>query len=189
MLKLQKGHYGYIKRKKIHLIAGIIFFVIGIIGFLAIGIITTGSRRNLLTVAAVLLVLPMAKLLVVFIALLPFSGRPKEEYDRVAEIVGDGVLDVELVVTASDNKSFCMDYCVFTEKDVLVYCAQKPKEPKKAQEHLQGFLDAHELKFTVHFIPDFKPFCRRIAQEELPKRAECSEDLLKAEGVLRGLSI
>ena len=189
LLKLQKGHFGYIHRKKLRLLAGILFFAAGIAGFLIIGIVTAGSRRNLLTVASVLLVLPMAKLLVILIALWPFSGRPKEEYDKVASAAGGAVFDTELVITSAKDKTFCVDYCVFTDTQALCYCAERLKEPKRAEEYLNGYLEAHDLPCRVHLFHDFKAYIRRISSENLPARADCSDEVLKAEGVLRGLSI
>ena len=189
MFDIRKGHYGYIHRRKLRLALGILFFLAGIIGFLVIGYVTTGSRRNLMTVAAVLLVLPMSKLLVILIALWPFKARPKEEYDRVQAIAGKGILDTELVITSAKDKTFCLDYCLVTEEGVLCTSAKPKGDRKHIEEYLSGYLSANGLADKVSFIGDFKAFCRRASSLPAADRDTCSEELLKIEGVLRGLAI
>ena len=49
MFRIKKGHHGYIKRKKRLLLGEVLGLLIGIIGLVVIGIVTTGSRKNLLT--------------------------------------------------------------------------------------------------------------------------------------------
>ena len=51
MFRIKKGHHGYIKRKKRLLLGEVLGLLIGIIGLVVIGVVTTGSRKNLLTVA------------------------------------------------------------------------------------------------------------------------------------------
>ena len=52
MFRIKKGHHGYIKRKKRLLLGEVLGLLIGIIGLVVIGVVTTGSRKNLLTVVA-----------------------------------------------------------------------------------------------------------------------------------------
>ena len=77
MRKIQKGHYGYIRaRKKTLLIRTIILFL-GVFILLAMGVALTHTKKNLLTVAAIVSVLPAANQAVVLFALLPYHGREK----------------------------------------------------------------------------------------------------------------
>lgn len=52
MFRIKKGHHGYIKRKKRLLLGEVLGLLIGIIGLVVIGVVTTGNRKNLLTVVA-----------------------------------------------------------------------------------------------------------------------------------------
>lgn len=56
MFRIKKGHHGYIKRKKCLLLGEVLGLLIGIIGLVVIGVVTTGSRKNLLTVVALSLI-------------------------------------------------------------------------------------------------------------------------------------
>ena len=65
MFRIKKGHHGYIKRKKRLLLGEVLGLLIGIIGLVVIGVVTTGSRKNLLTVVAMVSVIPMVNQLVI----------------------------------------------------------------------------------------------------------------------------
>lgn len=81
-----------------------------------IGVVTTGSRKNLLTVVAMVSVIPMVNQLVILIALWKYQPCPDKEYEQVASIVGKGILDTELVITSKTDKSFCLIMRVFMRK-------------------------------------------------------------------------
>ena len=112
MFRIKKGHHGYIKRKKRLLLGEVLGLLIGIIGLVVIGVVTTGSRKNLLTVVAMVSVIPMVNQLVILIALWKYQPCPDKEYEQVASIVGKGILDTELVITSKTDKSFLLDYAL-----------------------------------------------------------------------------
>ena len=107
MFRIKKGHHGYIKRKKRLLLGEVLGLLIGIIGLVVIGVVTTGSRKNLLTVVAMVSVIPMVNQLVILIALWKYQPCPDKEYEQVASIVGKGILDTELVITSKQISHFC----------------------------------------------------------------------------------
>ena len=88
MFQTKKGHHGYIKRKKRLLLTEVLAMLVGIIGLVVIGIVATGSRKNLLTVVAIVSVIPMVNQLVIFVALWKYQSRPDKEYEQVAALVG-----------------------------------------------------------------------------------------------------
>lgn len=189
MFRLQKGHHGYIKRKKRRLLEEILLLLAGIIGLLVIGIAATGSRKNLLTVAAMVTVIPMVNQLVVLIALWKFQSRPEQEYEQVAAAAGKGVLDTELVITSKTDKAFLLDYACIHEKGVICYCSDKTVSSQKVEDYIQSFMKANNLKTEVFLIRDWKNFLNRIRGLEAWDRASCDEKLLRIEGVLRGIAI
>ena len=162
MFRIKKGHHGYIKRKKRLLLGEVLGLLIGIIGLVVIGVVTTGSRKNLLTVVAMVSVIP---------------------------IVGKGILDTELVITSKTDKSFLLDYACIHEKGVFCYCSDKNVSEKKTAEYIKSFMKANDLKTDIFVIRDWKNYLNRIRELEKWDRASCDEKLLKIEGVLRGIAI
>ena len=77
MFRIKKGHHGYIKRKKRLLLGEVLGLLIGIIGLVVIGVVTTGSRKNLLTVVAMVSVIPNGKSACHFDCTLEISAVPR----------------------------------------------------------------------------------------------------------------
>ena len=189
MFRIKKGHHGYIKRKKRLLLGEVLGLLIGIIGLVVIGVVTTGSRKNLLTVVAMVSVIPMVNQLVILIALWKYQPCPDKEYEQVASIVGKGILDTELVITSKTDKSILLDYACIHEKGVFCYCSDKNVSEKKTAEYIKSFMKANDLKTDIFVIRDWKNYLNRIRELEKWDRANCDEKLLKIEGVLRGIAI
>lgn len=189
MFRLNKGHYGYLSRRKKQLIFRVGLITAGIIILMILGIISTGTRKNLLTIAAVVSVLPMANQLVVLIAVWKYHSRPKEEYDRAAAIAGKGIFDTELIVTSKTDKAIEINYAYIHEKGVFCYSTDKKLDTKKAEEYVKSYLEANELNADVFFVREWKQYLNRLGSLEPEDRNICDEDLLRIEGVLRAIAI
>jgi len=86
MKRINKGEFGYIDyQKKWTLIRTILFFVIVAAVFI-IGYVTTGTRKNLLTVVAILGCLPACKSVVNFIMFFRAKGCSLNTHDRIVEV-------------------------------------------------------------------------------------------------------
>ena len=79
-----KGAFGYLKnRKKYMALRTLIFFLISG-GLYALGVLTTGSNKNLLTIVAILGCLPACKSAVIFILFLRAEGCSDTLHDKLA---------------------------------------------------------------------------------------------------------
>lgn len=184
-----KGHHGYIRKRKKTLSIMVGLLSAGIIGLVLLGYLTLGTKNNWLTIVAILSVLPTANLAVVLFALLPHKGRPKEEYEEVADIVGDGVLDTELVVTSKSDKNMEIDYAYFHEEGVFCYTVNTAMDVKRTEEYLKGMLKTNGVSSNVKVFTDWKAYKKRLRSLEPCSRKTCDEKLLKMEGVFRAISL
>lgn len=187
--KTQKGHYGYIRARKRTLLIRTIILFLGVIILLAMGLALTHTKKNLLTVAAIVSVLPAANQAVVLFALLPYHGREKDEYESVREIVPNGVLDTELVLTSKNDKSMPIDYAYVHPTGLYCFSFDSKLDIPKTQQYIQTMMKANHLNTHVKVFRDFKQFKKRLRELEPIDRNTCEEKLLKIEGVLRAISI
>ena len=146
MKRNTKGHFGYIRRRKRNLSIMVGILAAGIIGLVLLGYLTLGTKNNWLTIVAILTVLPTANLAVVLFALLPYKGRPKEEYDQVVSIVGDSVLDTELIITSKTDKNMEIDYAYFHEEGVFCYTIRISENHAEKQRRLIRREGLHRLE-------------------------------------------
>ena len=189
MFRVRKGSYGYLARRKKQLMAHVGLVLAGIIILIVLGIWSTGTRKNLLTVVAAVSVLPLANELVVLIAVWKYHSRPKEEYDQVRELVGNGLLNTELVITSRTDKSMEISYAYVHEKGIFCYSADKSLDVKKAADYISGFMKQNNLKTEVFVIREWKQFLNRLRELEPEDRNTCDEQLLRAEGVIRAIAV
>ena len=92
MKRTKKGQFGYIKyRRTFHLIFALVLFAMAVALYIA-GVKTTGSNKNLLTVVAILGVLPASQSTVT--SILGFRAKccSKELFDKI-----EGRLDTDMI--------------------------------------------------------------------------------------------
>ena len=189
MFRLNKGHYGYLNRRKKQLMIQVGVILFGIIVLVVLGYFSTKTRKNLLTVAAVVSALPLANQLVVLIAVWKYRSRPKDEYEELSALVGNGILDTELIMTSKNDRAMEINYAYVHEKGLFCYSGDKKLETKKVEEYISQYLDANGLKADVFLIKDWKNYRNRLSSLSPVDRKTCDEKLLKIEGVLRNLAI
>lgn len=189
MKRVRKGHYGYFSyRKKIEFIKATII-LIGIVILLAIGYSVTHDRKNLMTVFAVVSVLPFANVLVIAISLLPFHSRPKEEEEEMRALMGDGVYSTELALTRKTGATILLDYIYVHKNGVICYSSDSKLNEREAEKYIKEMLVGNELPSDVKITKDLRKFKMRVKDLEPVLRAECDDELLRIEGVLYAISL
>ncbi len=110
---MQKGTVGYIKkRKRMQILYTLVIILISLALFF-IGLAVTKTTKNLMTVAAVLGVLPGAKSLVAVIILLPYKSLDTAKAESFAGFCPKGAETYADMVFSSPEHVMHMDYlCV-----------------------------------------------------------------------------
>ncbi len=188
-MKRSKGDYGYLAyRKKIQLLKCLLLLA-GIVILLLIGYFATHSRKNLMTVIAIVSALPFANEAVVLLTAMPYHSRPKEEYEKVLDAAGEGLLSTELVLTRSSGKNFLIDYAYVHPSGVFLYTTDETLKEGEAIDHIKGIMVNHELYPKLKIYKNLKKYQLCIKDLEPVHRSDCAEELLKIEGVLHAISI
>lgn len=188
-MKKNKGDYGYFTyRKKIQLFKCLLLLA-GIVILLLIGYFATHSKKNLMTVIAIVSALPFANEAVVLFTAMPYRSRPKEEYDKVRELAGDGLLSTELLLTRGSGKSFLIDYAYVHPSGVFLYTTDGALKENEAADHIQGIMVNNELYPKIKVYKNLKKYQLCIKDLAPVHRSDCDEELLKIEGVLHAISI
>lgn len=110
---------GYIHRqKRFQTIMLLVFIAVGI-GLFLIGYLATGTRANVFTVLAILMVLPGAKRVIALVVMLPRQSVVQERYDRMRKTLPpDAVLLTDYVFTSSE-KIMNLDFVIIKDHDVI----------------------------------------------------------------------
>lgn len=99
MQKASKGQYGYFRYERMRRLLITIITVLLPAAIFVAGIIVYGSEKNLLTVLALVLVIPFAMAFVSLVMVYTHSSIPEEEYREIEEHAGTLTMAYELYVT------------------------------------------------------------------------------------------
>lgn len=189
MRRVKKGHYGYFSYRRNVQFLKAACVLLGIIGLLVIGWITTKSRRNGMTIAAIVSVLPFANVLVVGIALLPFHSRPEAEEAAIRGMIGEGVYSTELALTRKNERTIRLDYLYVHPKGVFCFTGDAALDESDAQQYIRKVLRESGFSHKVQVTKNLQTFQRWVTKLEPVSRKDCEEDLLRIEGILYAISL
>lgn len=159
-----KGTRNYIDtQKKYELIRTFIFFFIPLSLFAA-GYITTKTKVNLLTIVAVVGVLPACKSLVGAIMFLKHSSLSKEYADKIDALNHELPELFDMVFTTYD-KSHVVSHMVIVGNTVCGFTEDKNFKEKEFNTHIQNVLKTDGYKnVTVKVFSDIKKYTERLEQ-------------------------
>lgn len=162
MKKAVKGNYGYIKAKRNRVVTRtIIFFAISLAIFVA-GYITTGTRKNLFTIVAVLGCLPACKSLVNMIMFLRARGCSLSAMEAIRPFEGHLIGMYDMFFT-SYQKNFAVSHMVVEDKILLAYTEDASFDYKACQEHLSTMLKQGGIRdMTITITGDLNKYCEQL---------------------------
>lgn len=180
---LKKGDYAYLgKKKKAEVIKTIIFFGIALAVFLT-GYLHTGTRNNLLTIVAILGVLPASKSAVSMIMFLRYKPAEEQVYGQLQEYQGHGVILYDLIFVLNQQavKSECV---VIAGMELVVYTKNTKLSEGDISKQLKNFLSNQgKGNCAVKVCKGEKAFLEQ-AKSRLAK-AERNEDAVQKECEIR----
>lgn len=128
MIKYEKGTPGYLREKlKIEILRTVVYFAIVIAVFL-LGYSQTHSKKNLLTVVAVVGCLPACKALVGVITRIPYKTVDPALPDEIGTKAPHLTVIYDLVVTSTE-KIMPIDCMVISHQKVYGYTTGKKSGP------------------------------------------------------------
>lgn len=178
MEKRKKGDFGYLRyRKKINLIKMLAAFAV-VAAVLIIGLVVYKTRANAFTVAAIVLVLPAAKMAVGYFVVMPHNSASKELKAKLeAESGGLGIY-YDLIFSNS-KKPIGTQAVAVSETAVIALSDEKKADKKLFETSLKEFMqnDGRKVNVTLYF--DEKQFLSRA--KKLSDSLACSDESGKKE--------
>ena len=174
--KTQKGIPGYIKTEQIRILILTILLFILPLGLYIIGLVVTGTNKNLMTLFAVLGCLPASMSLVQFIMFQLAEPCDKEDQKAIQAVTQEGYFDY---CFTGGEKTYQIGHLFYRKGNLILY-PSKDLEADKLEKHLQKYLAQAQIKdVTVHTIQNRQTYLNRI--KELSK---LEQDKAKEETIL-----
>lgn len=173
MKRVGKGNFGYtLSHRKWQIMKMSLYIVLALAIFL-VGLITTKTTKNVLSIVAIVGALPISKEAVGVI--MSFRRKPmdKKLYEEISAKAGDLEQAYELLFTTSET-AYSVEAVVVEGKDVIGYSIDPKCDVHKLQAHLQQLLNANGYKQNVKIFKDYKKFMDRLGDLTRREKEEIS---------------
>ena len=165
MKKVAKGKFGYTLSHRKWQILKLAVYVALALGVFLLGLITTKTTKNLMSIVAIVGALPISKELVGVIMSYKRKPMDKKLYQEISAKAGDLEQIYELLFTTAE-KSYAVEAAVIEGRDVICYTVDPKCETATLQTHLYKLLNANDYKQNVKVFTDYKKFMDRVGDLE-----------------------
>lgn len=189
MKRYTKGQYGY---RDYHRNKELVKIIIGaaliVLQLLLRKFTNNDSAKNILTVMAVLSVLPVANIAVPLLAAFRYRTSSKDFYNQVSAFNSRGEVLYDLVLT-SKEQVIPLEAALIHETGVYAYCAYKNTDTPKAERFLTQMFLRHKLDQEIKIFLDEKIFFNRLRSLKTDAWKEESTNLDQTVSLLKSLSM
>ncbi len=161
----EKGSFCYIRQQKIITILCTLLLFALALGFFFVGYYTTGTKKNLFTVVAILGILPAAKSMVRAIMFLRYASLKKDTHSLYEERLGSLPVLYENILTTT-ARSYFVPLLVYAGGSLAVLC-EDAGDPAALETHLHDALKTAGISVIVKVFTDSRLFFKRV--EEMKK--------------------
>lgn len=189
MKKITKGEYGYrnaFKKRQLFKIAILAAFILVQLG--ARFFTDSQSVKNILTVMAVVTVLPAANLASPLVAILKYKTPGADFYKKISAYETKFTVLYDLVITTGDYV-MPMDAVVVHPTGVYGYCINQRVDMNAAEKSLNEIFVSQRLDPTVKLTKELSTFEKRIKSLKPASEYEDDGSMEYAERVLKSLSM
>lgn len=185
--KILKGDFGYLSyAKKKNILHTVVLFASALLVFL-VGYLYNGTRLNLLTVAAMLGMLPASKSAVEMILYLRQSNCSREINEKIVPHAGNLPVAYELVLTSYD-KNFPISAIAVMGNTVCGYSENEKCDANAAEKHIVEILKQNGYKPAVKIFKEVEKFNHRLdAMREMDSETPAKD--LEILEVIKAISI
>lgn len=180
--KLVKGEKGYFKQqKRKELLLTILYFGIVLAVFLA-GILTVKTRMNVMTVVAVVGVLPATKKAIFFFMVCRKKECPDSRYQKIQSL-GEKIPGFYELLLTSSKRAYPLDAVHVSENEIIALSHEETTETKEFPGYLKEILKNNQLTgISVKLFAKENAYLERLTQLNNQSNGQVSE---KQENILR----
>ncbi len=163
--KYKKGDYKYADYKKAMDAIYMALMVLMSIGLFLIGYFTTGTERNLLTIVAVLGLLPACKMVVSLIMSLRVKSCDETVKDSIESHLSSekGYIPLFHLYFTSYDKNYYLKHAIITDNSLIGYSDSKDFNENDFGQHMSTMMRKEGLKdITVKVFTDLNKYLKRL---------------------------
>ncbi len=161
-MRKKKGEYGYRNYQKLIQFGEVLFgAAMIIVQLLARNWTDNRAAKNVLTLMAILSVLPTANVASPFLATLRFWTPGEEFHRKILPFEQTGLILYDLIVTTKEQ-ILPFDAMMVHPRGICAYCTNGKADVKKAEKTLNEAFKANNLDPNLKIVTDEKVFLSRL---------------------------
>lgn len=189
MKRYRKGQYGYRNyHRKAELGKVLAGAALVLVQILLRGIGDSSSWKNLLTVTAILSVLPVANWASPLLAAWRYKTMSEELYKKACSYEGKYRMLYDLIITSRETV-MPVEVAAVHPTGIYVYCTAKKVDADKAESFLKDMFLSHQLKLEVRYFLDEKAFFNCLSGLRQETEYKDDDSVERASGLLKSLSM
>ena len=165
---IEKGHYGYIDRRKKNQLIKTLICAVVIVFLAGLGYMIFGTKLNFIMVPAMLMVIPMANFFVAFAGLAAFDTASAEHYAAVRAYDEQGMLLSDLVVVNAKGARMHAEFAVVYKNGVIAYSYSRKWKPGDIELTINDILQRRGIPMRMKVYSNWEEFMERINGLEAP---------------------
>lgn len=192
MKRVIKGNPGYLDyKKKAEIVRTVIYFLL-VAAVFFLGYSQTHTRKNLLTVVAVVGCLPACKALVGVISRFPYKSIAKKQADEIADKARHLTAIYDMIIT-SREKIMPVDAIVISGNMIYGYTRNEKVDLKYAATHIRGILNQNGFSnLSIKILNNYSSFLARVEGMDSIEKVEkndTKEQEAKIAGIILNISM
>lgn len=162
-MKVQVGQYGFLKKQKMqYVLRSVLCIVIGLIIYITGYIVNKGNSKNVCSVLALLMSLPLAKEVTELVVIFPFFDVEKSRYDKVSSLCPQSAELMTGLVVTSEKRAMNLDFLVEYEGNVVILAGRVESQLTYVSEYLTKGIRNWGADYRVKVFGEEKAFLRAI---------------------------
>lgn len=164
MQKIAKGNYGYLKsQRKIETVKSVALFALSAMIFV-LGYLTTHTKANLLTIVAVVSVLPAAKQLTTTVLFYKYRSGSREMYEKIKKNATEVTSVYDVVITAYDKIGELLHVAILG-KTIIGYSEKEPIDERYFANYIKEVLEKNGYKgISVKIFRNGESYLERLQE-------------------------
>ncbi len=186
---IKKGEPGYTKYRKKRLLAGSVSGFMLMLLFFVTGYVIYGTPKNLVTIAAVIVVLPTVKIYVQYHMLSWKNNADTEYFERLKKENPSLGIYCELQMTGAEKNYEVMYLAVSKDKDVAAYSHNPATDCAKFEKSVVNFLNYYNWDTKAKMYLDLQEFERHVKSLSEKENGITEEQRREIETIFEKISI
>lgn len=157
-LKGDRGYFQAEKKKRLLVLLALLVLPLAIY---FIGIAVNGTRSTIITVLAIVGVLPACRAIVSLIMILPRKEMSLQDYQDIQQHVGSLTMGYELYMTAYE-KNTDVEACAIAGNTIVALVRDPKADLRFGENHITGILRQNGIPSHVNLMSNLQKFEERL---------------------------